>query len=502
MDPVTGYIATSGNLGLVQMFDLDTAVVKDTVKVVNFLRVSRKDSVKNLFVPTITHHKFDPDGQILITVDVRKSEDLICDSSLKFWLRATSAASSSSSSCSSTAPARDENISYHYELCAQMNNPHQDEAIDALSVISTVASGSENSFVAYAATGSADGIVKVWRGAYEILRSIVKKETINGKPNTVGDVKKFMWKCSYSFQYRNAPVHSLTWSKDTSLLAIAHDNIISFWNPQNLSLKHSITDESRIRIRYMSIIEPRSSPKLGGGCGQAFLVVGSASVLRVYSLMSLSLLWSYPVRFIQDIAVAKDEDHIFHSTSTVAAAKGGHFLEREGWIAISTTISSSSTEGAAAVTSEKTDETDKEDTETSQHHNNQVHEILFFNPLSEKPIHRQIVHTKVVSIAFQQHTLVALTVDSEIFHLATSAYFTEKKSKDNSKQNNAVAFVKEAKLPVVIHHKVVDDSDISDFLPSANKANQKNQVQSSHLATVSNKLANKVRQMLSSLYQL
>jgi hypothetical protein len=102
-----------------------------------------------------------------------------------------------------------------------------------------------------------------------------------------------------------------------------------------VSVKESITDASRINIRFMTILEPRSLPEYGGGCGDSYLVVGSVSVIRVYSLVKMKLLWSYSTRYINAIAVAKDEKEIFlpkNATGPVGSTK----IEQEGWIAIAT----------------------------------------------------------------------------------------------------------------------------------------------------------------------
>jgi hypothetical protein len=102
-----------------------------------------------------------------------------------------------------------------------------------------------------------------------------------------------------------------------------------------VSVKESITDESRINIRFMTILEPRSLPEYGGGCGDSYLVVGSVSVIRVYSLVKMKLLWSYSTRYINAIAVAKDENEIF-LPKNASRPVGSTKIEQEGWIAIAT----------------------------------------------------------------------------------------------------------------------------------------------------------------------
>jgi hypothetical protein len=58
-------------------------------------------------------------------------------------------------------------------------------------------------------------------------------------------------------------------------------------------MKGTIIDDLRIKIRYLFIIEPRSLPEYGGGCGDVYLLIGSVSVIRVYNLTTMTLLWSY-----------------------------------------------------------------------------------------------------------------------------------------------------------------------------------------------------------------
>ena len=201
---------------------------------VNFLRVSRKDNPRNLFVPTLLHYKLSKNGQILVTVDAKKMEEMNLEYSLKFWLvnNTSSTAATSGSNANgeeSNAPAATSSSS-SFELIAQMNAPHHDLAITDLSL---VADGTmeDSSLLGLVATASGDGTVKVWRGTYESYRNIIRGKDSNERNQEV-KTSKFIWKCFYSFQYRQTPIYALTWSNDASMLCIAYDNMITFWNPQ------------------------------------------------------------------------------------------------------------------------------------------------------------------------------------------------------------------------------------------------------------------------------
>ena len=45
------------------------------------------------------------------------------------------------------------------------------------------------------------------------------------------DAAALKWVCSYSFKYRDSPAGSLSFSRDGSLLAVAHRNLLTLWDP-------------------------------------------------------------------------------------------------------------------------------------------------------------------------------------------------------------------------------------------------------------------------------
>ena len=175
---------------------------------------------------------------------MKKHEEMYTEHSLKFWLVDGDKESS-------------------HELVSQMNAPHQEQAITALAV-GAVGRTSDLSLQGMTATAGADGTVKIWKGAFESVKSMSRAKDASQTGFT--DVKNdcFVWKCMYSFQYRVTPVLALAWSIDLSVLAVAHDQVVSLWDPQTVSMRHSFVDDYRIKVRYLAVIEPRSLPQYGG----------------------------------------------------------------------------------------------------------------------------------------------------------------------------------------------------------------------------------------------
>jgi WD40 repeat protein len=164
-----------------------------------------------------------------VTVDVKKTEDIMKEYSLKFWLLNNNKKEEKEGDLKTVAATEDKD-SFSYELIAQMNNPHGDYSITDLSLV-TDGKMNDASLMGLVATASVDGTVKVWRGVYETFRNIIKARD-NSERNQDLKTTKFLWKCFYSFQYRETPIYSLVWSMDASVLCVAYDNMITFWNPQ------------------------------------------------------------------------------------------------------------------------------------------------------------------------------------------------------------------------------------------------------------------------------
>lgn len=262
VDPLSGHVMMNGHPGQLQHFDLQSTVVRKQLQVTHFQRVSSAPTsglIAKVYVPSITQYATDSSGQYLVTVDVRKGTELESkDISLKFWQYDATTES--------------------YQLSAQMENPHGDLLISKLSIGSMKSEGPDanaKDSMILVATASQDGTVKVWHGNYvyndnqadNVLHNTKKAaNTASNTANNSISSGKFVlrWKCAYSFCYRSSPVTGLCWSQDGSMLVLAHENLISFWDPMTVSMKHSMTSYAAKSIVNMSIIEPRADSHMGG----------------------------------------------------------------------------------------------------------------------------------------------------------------------------------------------------------------------------------------------
>jgi hypothetical protein len=215
VDPYSGNLLSNGHPGQLQSFDLINGVVRKNVKVTYFNRVSRKDSAEHLYVPSIMKHVYDSSGKFLVTIDIRKGEEMEeqgqGEVSLKFW---------------------EYNVgSDSYELSAQMENPHGCSAmITDVKIVVVLPTDSgvvsdphaalnanhgSGDLMVLVATSSDDGVVKVWRGNYHntvdtdnVTHKTQARNTSNqhNTSSSAGSNElhglKIRWKCAYSFQYR------------------------------------------------------------------------------------------------------------------------------------------------------------------------------------------------------------------------------------------------------------------------------------------------------------
>jgi hypothetical protein len=411
-----------------------------------------------------------------VTVDVKRGEEQPKEYSLKIW----------------EWFADNEGESGEYRIVAQLDKPHGDYPVTSLGVsqIAAVSSGLSNDQVLQSvmiATGSNDGTVKLWtRKAMEEVSDIYtsagtansdaqentksNSSTSNNNNNTTKKqyaLHKLRWKCHYAFTYRLAPVLAVTFSLDSSLLIVAHDNLITCWDPQSVALRASLTLSIPRKITYLSVIEPRAASDYGQGVGDVYLVAGTNVSVSVFSLLSLQELWSVDGLDIESISTASNESfawssrvdsqHQYRFQSTVAD---------EGWIAIaSSTVSpTTNSEGQSAA---------------SPHHS-----VMIYSPISAKPLLREHVSfsSKITSLAFLRRQvasasasavmgLAALSADSDVcivqpsqhpcsFQPGVTALVGDKaastlatSSARTTTTPAAVALVKAPKLPTVMFNE-------------------------------------------------
>lgn len=126
------------------------------------------------------------------------------------------------------------------------------------------------------ASASVDGTVKVWRSC-----------------SNNNDDNKDDWRCAYSFKYRDSPVGSVCFSRDGSVLAVAHQHLLSLWDPVEVRVRATVVGEGGANhVNFLRIVEPDIADCDGGGSGQAFLVMGTKRSLSVVDLLTLSVRWT------------------------------------------------------------------------------------------------------------------------------------------------------------------------------------------------------------------
>ena len=281
----SGYIACNGYPGQIQVLDLATQTYKSSHDIVQFQRVTGIEVKDRTSVPSTMHFNFlhTSMGSFMVTVDVRRGEELEAEASLKFW----------------------EWDSYRskYRLSAQVDRPHGSwkvtDAVFAPSSSHNSRTGLRPSSVS-CATSAVDGSIKIWLG--QLQETATTRASKHGSEGST----VMQWSCSFSFKHRDCPTNALAFSIDGSLLSASYQNVVTLWDPAQVLLWKSIVIPSRNNVTFTAFIEPKASALLGGGNGEAMLVVGSKRCLSVYDLISMKVMWSIEGWF-SSFAVAPDE---------------------------------------------------------------------------------------------------------------------------------------------------------------------------------------------------
>ena len=307
VDPKSSLLACNGYPGQLQHYDVSTNSVRGIHEVVQYNRVSRKEKYSKVYVPTVSLFQFQEyhskkskaTKYLLATVDTRRGEEFAAESSLKFW---------------SWSDAMNS-----YKLVTHVPRPHGNARITSLSF-------SPGSPLYTCATSSSDGSVKLWR-----LDPAVAAGRMFGDAH---------WSCVYSFTYRATSANAVSFSRDGSLLAVAHANVVTLWDPVTLSLRASLSPGVSDDVTFTAFIEPCAGSR-------AFLVVGSSSCMAVYDLLTMSVTCKLD-GVLRGYSVASSETSAIMSRSTgqntvkrgntkADASSTGKMptpLEAQGWISV------------------------------------------------------------------------------------------------------------------------------------------------------------------------
>ena len=405
----SGYIGCNGYPGQIQMLDLATQTFRTSHEIMQFTRVSKKESYSTMIVPSTTHFDYlDTQlGSLMVTVDVRRGEDSDADASLKFWEWDAEASV--------------------YRLSAQVDRPHGSARVTSaifspssfqsvrnsqqqgLKAASSVAQTSSSpSFTCSCATSATDGSIKIWIGQSQQS----SKDGSRSEANAVG----MHWSCSFSFKHRDCLAGALSYSFDGSLLAISYENVVTLWDPSQVQLWRSIVAPTRHNVTFTAFIEPRASVAMGGGAGEAMLVVGASRSLSVYDLMTMKMMWSVEGYF-SCFAVAANESAAVRCEGSSSSSKSSSLT----WIAAS--VMKKNSRGTNY--SEYTD-MEGQSGKTIQGPN----KILLFSCYSPKPLCVQKLRSTASSMTFWSNQrdvtsslssgLVVLTVQGEVLVVGAS----------------------------------------------------------------------------------
>lgn len=477
---------------------LHAGVIRANHPILHHHRVSRKDPGVKMYLPSITRFALDTTGRLLVTIDVKRGEEMPKEYSLKIWEWFPAPVGTANKDNSSQESSKGQ-----YRIVAQLDKPHGDHAITALTITpnrSSVQNNNSSNDLVLAgvtiATGSSDGTVKLWTRKLPSqdptpVHTNNHNNSSNGSQSSVAQTKKhvqkLLWYCQAAFQYRIAPVLALTFSNDASLLILAHDHLITCWDPVTMQLRASLTLPSPRKVTSLAVLEPRALKEYGQGAGDVYLVAGTGGSVTVFSLLTLDEVWSFTasadqVMHIQAIATAPTE---YCAVSPRVDATNHHLLSsvaEEAWIAVAYATSAISTDSS----------------EPSIQHNH----VALFSPLSATPLLNEQLSTRITSMAFLRRSasadsssataavhramgLAMLSVDSAVWVLqpqtphscafvpgvstSTTAAVEVKKIASGGLQ---VAQVKAPKLPVVTLNNIattnaeVEAGDLSATLSS------------------------------------
>lgn len=450
ISPINNNIMTNNTPGYLQSYDIITKTLKKSLKVLYFNYVSKKDKKSKIFLPTISFFQYDLSGYTLVTVDSKRGEEFSAESSLKFW--------------------EFNEITNDYSLSGQINSPHGDDNnITCLDIYRKKIDFNKENDLIYVATGSSDGLVKIWLGKYEDEFEL----------NTNKTKKVLRWSTSSSFQYRKTSLDSLAWSRDGSILSLCHDNLVSFWDPISVTLKKSfsLTPSNTIpslsnsvssiineyyvnqyqNVLMMKFIEPRFDLNYGGGSSKPYFIIITTSECILYDVFTLKPVWIYgsssstlstnsPISNLASFSITAC--NVASSEKNIVLLKPEERLniDEEGWIALA--ISQPVLNDENKIISKK-------------------NKIIILSPSSSTPIFEKEINTKITSISFINHIkienknennkysifsgLIVSTSDSELLSIYPS----------NSQYplvstNMTVAMVHDSTLPVFITNEETD----------------------------------------------
>ncbi|CAD6267019.1 unnamed protein product [Miscanthus lutarioriparius] len=219
------------------------------------------------------------DGNLMCTVDVKLPEEELGGLvTLKFWNHGSRAG--------------------HYFLSTIIYEPHSDAGV------SSVAFRPGRNM---AVSSSFGGNFKVW---------------VQSLPSQSSDERNYSgWRCQSVGSYKKKPMTSVAFSADGSVLAVAAENVITLWDPDNNALVGVIA-ETLSPVTNLSFV--------GTSVFLMSLCQSSRPQIALWNVSNLSMQWSYSI--YAEAACCSPDGSEFAVLSLLSCPDGETSIEQDGVI--------------------------------------------------------------------------------------------------------------------------------------------------------------------------
>ncbi|KAJ3130465.1 WD repeat-containing protein 75 [Nowakowskiella sp. JEL0407] len=251
VEPRNGYVAASGTPGILQFYNPKTDSHVFEVEVCPRNRVSRTED-KYITEPEIQHVSFSSDGTWMATVDFREDPEFDTEVYLKFW-------------------KYDENLQ-NYVLKTRVDSPHKNSIV-------SLRYRSNWDHAPMFVTLDSDGEVKLWRQRQH------NGETVNE-----------FWANKSTHTFRGISATDAAFSTDGSLLAVAHGQFITLWDPKSSTLQ---TELSYTNQTVRKVLFAPDSPHL---------LAITDEFIHMWSLLSCSVEWSCKLNVVHALSNPKSKE--------------------------------------------------------------------------------------------------------------------------------------------------------------------------------------------------
>ncbi|CAK9809581.1 WD repeat-containing protein 75 [Anthophora plagiata] len=247
VDPRTSCLVLNSRTGHVQFYNTHTKSLLYNISITaqNFLTQERSVVIVNTEVTKIA---LNHDGTWMATVEERNDKMSCIEVRLKFWMFDTK--------------------QQLFTLNTSIELPHEG-GVNALHFQPCMMFDEGG---AMAVTTGRDKKFKLW---YLVESSSMYKKTKH-------------WQCHSMAGYRNLPVTDAGFSIDGSLVGVGFDSSVTMWTPDTCTFKCSLTHS---RYQY-----PVKRIEFGRQEACHLVVTASTQHIAVWNILSLTLLWSVPLK--------------------------------------------------------------------------------------------------------------------------------------------------------------------------------------------------------------